>query len=197
MKRFLVVLFAMVLAGCTVAPPRPSDGGRSVELVQWQVPPAPERWSLDGRAAIRVGDDGGTMSVRWRADGGDYRLDMSGALGAGAVRLEGDDTGVTLRTRDGRRTRAPSARALLRRETGYDLPVAYLRWWVRGLPAPGIEGQVRLNGGGHASELHQGGWTITYGEYRSVGRYRLPARLSVDGDGVSVRLAVRRWEVDV
>lgn len=188
----LAVALALLLAGCGVAPPRP-EAGETAPLADWRPPEAPGAWRLSGRAAVRTSSDSGTVTVRWRESAGGYRVDLSAPMAAGAVRIEGDDQSALLRTASGDRYRGASPRELLRRAAGYDLPVEYLRWWLRGLPVPDVEGTVTLDGEGSAVAFEQAGWRVTLSEYRAVGDYRLPHRLSVNGEQGSARIAIARW----
>jgi outer membrane lipoprotein LolB len=46
-----------------------------------------------------------------------------------------------------------------------------------------------------AEVIRQGGWTITYDRYQSRAGTALPGRVSVQRDGVEVRLSIRRWQL--
>ncbi|WP_440996223.1 lipoprotein insertase outer membrane protein LolB [Arhodomonas sp. SL1] len=194
-RALAVFLLAALVTGCGVAPPEPAGEQSILGVDDWEAPDVPAAWGLSGRAALRAGDEAATVSVSWRSDGERYRLTLNGPLGSGSVRLQGWDGRVILRTGDGRRSEADSARVLLWRETGYDLPVAYLRWWVRALPAPGLGGEVALDANDRPVRLHQGDWTIIYDDYRRLEGHSLPGRLSVEGEGVGLRLAVRQWRL--
>jgi outer membrane lipoprotein LolB len=196
MWRLLLVLgAALTLAACGVAPPSPEgiDGARPI--ARWDAPPAPETWSLTGRAAVRTPEQAGTVSVHWRHDDAGYRIDLRAPLGAGALRLVGDDQGVLLRTAGGEQYRADSARALLQAAAGYDLPVDYLRWWLRGQPVPGLPGEVITDAEGRAAVLRQDGWRVLLSDYREVAGYHLPHRVSAEKEPVSARIAIREWSV--
>ncbi|MDZ7809043.1 MAG: 4-(cytidine 5'-diphospho)-2-C-methyl-D-erythritol kinase [Arhodomonas sp.] len=181
-RALAVFLLAALVTGCGVAPPEPAGEHSILGVDDWEAPDVPTAWSLSGRAALRAGDEAATVSVSWRSDGERYRLTLNGPVGSGSVRLQGWDGRVILRTGDGRRSEADSARALLWRETGYDLPVAYLRWWVRALPAPGLGGEVALDAGDRPVRLHQAEWTITYDDYRRLEGH-FPAGAAVRGGG--------------
>lgn len=189
-------LAVLGLGGCAVVAPEPEVAGERVAVADWTPPAAPERWRLRGRAALEVGGEAATVSLFWRDADGDYRIDLRGALGAGSVRVESEDEGVALRTGDGSVYRADSARELVRAITGYDLPVEYLRWWVRGQPVPWLDGEVRVGEGGLPQRLDQDGWTVRYEGFLDAGDFRLPQRLGVTREDVDVRLLVRRWEVE-
>ncbi len=191
--RFVAGLAAIALAGCSVVAPAPDLAGERRATADWTPPEAPATWRIDGRAAIRTPEDAGTVSVRWREGAEDYRIDLRGPLGSGAVRLTGDASGVLLRTGRGEEYRADSARALLAASAGYDLPVEYLRWWLRGQPVPDLGGTVITDDHGHAALLEQDGWRVTLSDYRRVGGYPLPRRVAASGGEVSARIAVGEW----
>jgi len=190
----VVAVLALAVAGCTVTPPEPEKGVERA-IADWTPPEGPEDWRLRGRAAIRVPDESGTMSVDWRQNGASYRLDMRGTLGAGAMRLKGEPGRVVLRRSNGERAVADSAQRLLRESTGFDLPVERLVWWLRGLPVPDLEGTVTLDSEQRPATLRQDGWRVTYDRWEQAGRYELPGRLSVKRDDIRVRIAVSGWDV--
>ncbi|MGD8708859.1 MAG: lipoprotein insertase outer membrane protein LolB [Ectothiorhodospiraceae bacterium] len=194
MRRLGGILLAAALtvfvAGCATAPPEPTGP----VLANWTGPDVPADWALLGRAAVDTGGRSGTVTVRWKQNDGNYRVDMRAPLGAGAVRIEGNGSHVVVRTSDGERYEGRSARTLLSRHTGYDLPVESLAWWVRGVPAPG-HNEVILDGRGRPTELMQSGWRVSYSSWERVHGYWLPAKLAVERGDIKVRMAVRRWDV--
>lgn len=195
MRFAVMLLVAALAAGCTVTAPEPDVEGGARPIAKWEPPEAPAQWRLRGRAAIRVPEDSGTVSVDWRQDGERYRLDMRGTLGAGAVRLEGEPGEVVLRRSNGERLVADSAQRLLSETTGFDLPVERLVWWLRGQPVPDLPGTVTLDDAQRPAQLQQDGWLVTYDRWREAGNYTLPGRLSVKRDGVRVRVAVSEWDI--
>ncbi len=76
-------------------------------------------------------------------------------------------------------------------------PVSGLRYWIRGIPAPG--GNARLLGWNEQGRLHrleQDGWRVEMRNYRDVGDYRLPGKVFIkrgEEDPVDVRLVIRQW----
>ncbi|PWG65223.1 lipoprotein insertase outer membrane protein LolB [Sediminicurvatus halobius] len=194
-RAVLPLAATLLLGGCAVVAPQPDRDGERLAVEDWAPPLAPDAWQLQGRTALRVGGDGATASLFWREAPDRYRIDLRGAFGAGAVRVEGEADQVTLRTGDGSVHRAGSARELVRAVTGYDLPVEYLRWWVRARPVPWLGGQVRVGAEGLPQRLEQEGWVVRYEGFTEVGEYRLPQRLEVSREDVLVRLVVRQWEL--
>lgn len=189
------LMLMLTLGACAVVPPEPKVDGETLAIDEWTPPAGPTTWRLQGRTALRVADDAATASLFWRESVDGYRIDLRGAFGAGAVRVEGSEGAVTLRTADGSRYEAGSARELVRAVTGYDLPVEYLRWWVLAQPVPWLGGEVRVDERGLPQRLEQDGWVVRYEGFGETGGHRLPERLGVTRGSVEVRLMVRSWEV--
>lgn len=189
----LMLLCGLVTA-CAVRPPQPTATDNSVAVETWTPSPVPAAWRLSGRTSLRLEDEGVTATVVWDQSGSEYRIDLRGAFGAGSLRIVGDDDVVRLTTADGERYTADSPRELVRAVTGYDLPVSFLRYWVTGRPVPWLDGRVTPDSAGLPSVIRQSGWRVTYEAFRSVGRYRLPDRVAVAREGMSVRIAIGDWE---
>lgn len=194
MRPWIAPLLGLLLSACAVAPPGPGTTDRAVP--DWRAPDVPRQWALEGRASIRTGSDGGTLSLFWRQSGErHYRIHLRAPFGAGSVRIQGRPQSVTLRTGDGEVHRAASARDLLYAQTGYDLPVSLLAWWVRGVPAPGRPSRVWLGEAGQPTRIEQAGWNVRYHDFTRVGDYLLPQRLDVSRGEIEVRLAVGQWRL--
>lgn len=195
--RWLGPALAVGLAGCA-AVPEPATGPE-VESA-WQEHrervAAVEQWSLVGRVAVRRGDEGWSAQLRWRQRGARYDLRLSAPLGQGGVRLEGGPDGVVVRTSRGDRYAAEQAGPLLARWIGGDVPVEALRYWVRGLPQPGVPVTRSIDAQGRLIELHQRGWSVEYDDYTEAGDVALPRKLTVRDDELRVRLVIDRWSLD-
>lgn len=155
--------------------------------------PRYSNWQIRGRVSLVKGDQGWHASLNWREDAGRYRLDLSGPLGQGAVRLEGDAAVVRLQTADGHDYVAEDADALVQAATGWQLPVAGIRYWVRGVPVPGQPAVVRTDADGRLVSLVQSGWDIRYERFEDVDGRAWPTRMQLTTDDLSVRLVVDDW----
>ena len=159
----------------------------------WTPPPA-EDWALDGRIAVQSGNEGWHAGLRWVQTGVAFRIELSGPLGQGAVRLWGDAAGVTLERADGLRDHAADAAVLLERLTGWALPVDGLRFWVRGRAVPGRPAHWAYDDAGRPLRLRQDGWDIRYTAYQAPpADAGLPRRIELVRDGLQAKLIIDRW----
>ena len=177
---------ALALAGCA-APPRAPEG------VTRPDPAVLNQWSASGRMAIAAGADGGSGSFDWVQDGTTSRLDLRGPLGAGAVRLVVTPGTLSLADGSGRVLDADVARADLQARLGADLPWDHLRYWLLGVPAPGVDATVLDQDAAPWRLIEQAGWRLAYDSFDGVGGLNLPKRLTAQRGAVRVRVIVDTW----
>jgi outer membrane lipoprotein LolB len=182
------LLLLLALTGCATHPARePAPTVLDLSSPRYAI------WQLKGRVSLIKGEQGWHASLNWREDAGRYRLDLSGPLGQGAVRIEGDDTSVRLQTADGREYVSRNADALVQTVTGWQFPVAGIRYWVRGVPVPGEQAVVDTDASGRLVHLVQSGWDIRYERFQDLEGRAWPTRLRLTADDVSVLLVVHEW----
>ena len=180
-----VLWLLLLLSACAQVPQRPANAWVAPD---WQF------WSLHGRIAVHAGEQGWHANLSWRQTDTDYSLELTGPLGQGAVHMRGDAKGVTLERADGVRDWAQDADDLLVRHTGWTLPVAGLRYWVRGRAVPGHPAQWDWAADGLPQQLRQDGWIIQYTEFREQpGHGKLPRRIDLEREGVRARLVIDGW----
>lgn len=180
----------LALAGCA-APPRAPEGLARPD------PATLDQWSASGRMAVAAGADGGSGSFDWSQDGTTSRLDLRGPLGAGAVRLVVTPETLSLADGSGRVLDAELARADLRARLGAELPWGYLRYWLLGVPAPGVEAAVLDQDAAPWRVIEQAGWRLAYESFDVVGGVSLPKRLTAERESVRVRVIVDTWRPGV
>lgn len=176
-----LLLLILGLSGCAgLAPREPA------------AVPAADAWALEGRIALRLEDEGWHASVLWEQRAERYHIRLQGPLGQGALELTGGPAGVVLERADGRISQARDPDILLYQETGWQLPVSGLRYWVRGRPLPELEARSRRDDQGRLVELHQAGWDIRYTDFFDTGA--LPRRIELVNGEVRVRLVIDAWQ---
>lgn len=151
-------------------------------------------WVLQGKLGVRAPAESGSGTLYWLQQQDSYDIRLSGPLGRGATRIQGNSAGVTLDIAGQTQTTAQSAEDLLEQQIGWRLPVDNLLWWVRGLPAPGSPSRLQLNPESLLARLAQAGWIIEYSRYQEIDGKRLPQRLQLSGHDVLLTLVITRWE---
>ncbi|CAK0766492.1 Outer-membrane lipoprotein LolB [Gammaproteobacteria bacterium] len=199
----LFILFSVaLLTGCTT-PLLPTSGPEAESRWQARQPTldALRHWEFNGRIAVQREEEGWFAGLRWEQQGTAYHLQVSGPAGQGAARLEGDDTGVTLTRNNGAVYRALHPEELLVAHLGWQVPVAGLHYWIRGLPSPLAWESRELDNAGHLIRLHQDGWDIHFERYGTVDSFgssnslELPGRLVLERPPLSVRIIVDHWRL--
>lgn len=153
-------------------------------------------WVLQGKLGVRAPAESGSGTLYWLQQQDNYDIRLSGPLGRGATRIQGNSAGVILDIAGQAQTTAHSAEALLEQQIGWRLPVENLLWWVRGLPAPGSPSRLQLNPESLLARLAQAGWIIEYSRYQEIDGRRLPQRLQLSGHDVLLTLVITRWETE-
>lgn len=181
-------MLVALLAGCAGFTPQPTPNWEHAAARLARL----ERFTVQGRVAVATAQGGFNASLYWEQDGARYRMRLSGPFGRGAIELEGAPGRVELRT-DQEVLTAADARELLERTLGWSLPVAGLRYWARGIPAPDAPVERLELEHGRLWRLEQAGWRVEVQRYAQQGSYTLPAKMHLSSDYAEVRLAVNRW----
>jgi outer membrane lipoprotein LolB len=164
-----------------------------------------DAWVAVGKLGIKVPNDGGSASLRWQHQANEYQIDLNGPFGSGKLTIVGTAKSVSLTEAGKPPETAKSAEDLIRKSTGWNIPVTQLAFWVRGLPDPKTKiTHFTPNSQGLLGELEQLGWKITYGEYLSVAlptknlitpieTLAMPGRIIAEYQDVRLTLVIREW----
>ncbi len=185
----------MLCTACATQVPRPVPVDPQVQASRHQALLAMDAWQAHGRIAVRAGNEGWSAGFDWQQAGKDYRIQLRGPFGQGALELKGDTRSVRL-TRAGQPSVfARDPEALLEQQSGWRLPVTGLVSWLRGLPDDRGNAVSQRDAAGRLVSLLQRGWQIDYSEYRHYGDYSLPTRLVLQRAGLRVKVLIDNWEL--
>lgn len=157
---------------------------------------AQQTWSLQGRAAITSGNQGGNARIDWAHTPNTDSVQLSAPVTRQSWRLDTDASSATLHGVPNGPLHHADAQTLLREATGWDIPVQLLRYWVRGLPSAASDlGVLRLRDDvrGEVTGFDEAGWRIDIGERDATGR---PLRINAEqpASGHRVRLVIDQWD---
>jgi len=194
LRKLLWATVVVMLASCRTAPVR-HEAPVSSQAWEARKPQlqARDQFGLKGRVAVATGSDGFNARLRWTQSGKQTHMSLDGPLGAGGVQVTSDGSAVSIVTSRGERLDNDAARAELANRLGFDPPIDSLRYWVLGVPEPGHPAQESLDQQQRLATLEQDGWQIQYTDYMSVGGEWLPSKLTLQRQGIRVRLVVDGW----
>ncbi|MFT6094764.1 MAG: outer membrane lipoprotein LolB [Pseudohongiellaceae bacterium] len=198
MKSTLVIFFTLLLGlfnACSgLAPPaeRSSDWVRQRTALEEL-----DSWQLRGRVNVRYNDESDTPSIQWLQQNLEYHIRLWGTFNVGTTVIVGRPDYVTLE-QGGDVIAASSPEDLILQQLGYELPVSYLEYWIKGIPAPGSRSDLRFNELNQLIALTQDGWTVSYSDLRQYGNLSLPRRVDVTGNQNDIRLKFFRlnWQLN-
>lgn len=149
---------------------------------------------------VFVGHDGPSFAsnLRWSHVSGEDQIWLMTPLGQTLAYIEYGPGGASLTSADKQEYHAGSVESLTRRALGWALPLAQLRYWVRGEEVPGVPAAgVQRAADGDLLELTQEGWKITFTPPAPNVASRLPQRLQLTNGSQQIRLVIDEWRETV
>lgn len=191
--RYTVVV-ALFASGCATMTPPAMTGDRAERRVALQ---ALNDWNLDGRIAVAAGADGFSGGLSWEQRGEKAEIRLRGPMGGAAIRIQVEGVAYVVTDERGRTYDGEDARRFIEENfgPGSELPIAEMRYWFVGAPAPESPYTETIGEGGSLSGLEQSGWTVGFERYRAVGSLALPERIEMTTEGLRLRVAISEWRL--
>jgi outer membrane lipoprotein LolB len=183
-----VLATAVLLAGCATTRTAGPAGVRVPDPDQFT------QWTARGRIALVARGEGGSGSFVWQQRSERTELALRGPLGAGGLQLTMDGAVLELADPGGNPLDGDAARTELERRLGARLPLAEMRYWLLGIPAPGdvADGPVQP-ATGSVPGFVQAGWVVSYDALGEQGAWTLPAKLTATSGSTRVRIVIDDW----
>ena len=187
-----LVLLVVAFSGCAT-----QQGVGLPDMPDWdsrtQVLGDIDDWEFKGRIGVSAGEEGFNGKLRYTQDDDEFRATVSGPLGFGTIRIEGDGRQVTVTDNDGELWQLPDPEVDLQIMYGWTIPVASLRYWALGIPNPDELAFTEFNEVGQLESLEQGNWHVRITKYRDSAGQQMPRTLTaVSGDN-KVKLVIDNW----
>lgn len=195
MKRLLLASLLFLLAGCETLAPRVEG---PANIAAWEARQqslrALDNWQLEGRVAIAAYGDGWNANIDWVQLGAHLDVNFSGPLGVGSARVAGTPELLEVHTTEGEHFVTSDPETDLYWQLGWTAPLDRMPWWILGLPGPGAEPELQVDGAGRLVQLQQGGWTVDYIDYLLLDSGRaMPRKIEMRRGEVRIRLVVGEW----
>lgn len=188
-------LLLLVLAACVPVAPRDNRASLLAAQNAREQAMAPRHsWTIEARLGVSDGKDGGSGSLTWVERPGHYDFTLRGPVTARSFHLYGDADGVVLEGLEHGPLHGSDAGQLLARVFGWQVPLADLRFWVRGMRAPDSTASVEFGDDGLPQFIRQQGWTVEYREWFTTDQ-PLPKKVFAEKGPYRVRVSIRSWKL--
>lgn len=171
-------LLPLILAACATSPrmdaPINDDWAQRLEVLE-----ALTLWEFTGRIGVRDDRESHSSRIRWQQRGDDYVINLWGTLNAGATEITGEPGRVVLQQEGKDPLTADTPEQLVYEQLGYELPVAQLSYWIKGIPAPGASSEPAFDIDNRLISLQQSGWQVEYLGYTNYQTESLPTRIRI------------------
>ena len=186
-----------LLAGCRTAPPPAPVVGPGADAPWSQQRAALVKldiYSLNGRVAVAAKGQGFSANLRYRQQGQRADLSLDGPMGLGGMRMQVADREVSVTNSRGEKLDGDAARSEIENRLGFALPLAELRWWLLGIPAPGEADLIQDAATGEVSGFVQSGWKVVVNARAPAMGFAMPQRLTAEREDARLKLLVESWE---
>lgn len=156
--------------------------------------PRSASFDLLGRVLVAYSGKAFTSNMRWLHTPESDDLWLLTPTGQALAHIVDSPTGATLTGTDQTTYHAGSVESLTQRALGWELPLARLQHWVRGLPAPGLEVvSSERDDKGRVVKLTQDGWQVNYVYNTAPELDSEPRRLELTNGTTQIRMVIDSW----
>lgn len=187
------VLGSLLLTSCA------TPGLQTAAPANWQAQlkqmQALKQWTARGKIALRSETASESATLLWQQRGETALLQLSGPLGVGATTVTSDGQILQIEQDGEQRNLDISTPDAIVLNTGWDLPLRALPYWLKGVPSPdhSIQNQEFTPQQGQLSSFQQDDWHIQYDNYKLFDKHLLPTRLIVERGTTRVKVIIRDW----
>ena len=188
-----LIVIAVALSACAASRPVVELPELTTWELRQEVLGQLRDWEFRGRIAVKAGEDGFNAKFNWAQTGEAFKATVSGPLGMGTVKIQGNDQVITLTDKDGVETTLNDPEAELYYRYGWAIPVASLRFWALGIPDPAIAAESEVDADGRMIRLEQRDWLVKISRYQEHAGQVMPRTLTATDPGTRVRMVIDKW----
>jgi outer membrane lipoprotein LolB len=195
-RLFLLCLIVSLISACAQLPE--IDAGLKSQLwLEHQLAVGEiQSWNVKARVAVKNDKGSGTVTLLWDQFISNYEIRFITPLGQGTYILTGAPDGVVMKGPKNKIMMADTAEQILREGLGWDVHLKGLKYWVRGLPEPGINySELLLDEKGRLSNMEQSGFNVSVSRYTEQDGVSLPEKLTIKSDGLKLKVIIQSWKI--
>jgi len=193
--RGLIVVALLSLAACAPVRVRETPVAQAAQLAREAQLRAHERWTISAHIGVSNGKDGGSGDLTWAQDADHYSFTVHAPVTGRTWKLSGDAHHATLEGVDSLPNTGSDPERLLRERLGWEVPLADLGAWVRGMRASG-NAQVEYDAQNLPALIEQAGWKVEYRDWFADRDPTLPRKLFASRGNARVRVVIENWSFD-
>lgn len=134
--------------------------------------------------------------IEWQQRSDGYQIKLRDFIGRTVALIDGSPEKVVVKTSKGERYEDQNAETLIYGLFGLRIPVAGMRYWLRGVPQPETEYvDLELRADGLAEKMQQAGWRLSYQNYADNKPVRMPNQAVFEYDDLALTVKVARWQL--
>jgi outer membrane lipoprotein LolB len=194
--RSAALLVCLLAAACAPVRVRETPAAAAAQSAR-EADLAPRtQWTLTARIAVSNGADGGSGELVWQQKGERYTFTVQAPVTGRTWKLSGDAQRAVLEGVDPQPDVGADAERLLHERLGWDVPLADLDAWVRGLRAASARANVQYDERNLPAVIEQSGWKVEYRDWFTDRTPPLPRKVFASRGTARVRMAIESWNFD-
>lgn len=184
-----------LLAACAPVRLRQTPQALAAQQLRESRLAAQNNWHLTAHIAVSNGHDGGSGQLDWQQNGAQFRFVVHAPVSGRTWELYGDAEHAVLEGVDAQADVATDAQQLLHERLGWEVPLADLGDWIRGMRAPGRPATLRYDAADLPALLVQDGWTVEFRDWFVNRDPPLPRKVFARKGSAHVRVAIQDWSL--
>ena len=192
----IAIWIAAALAACAPLRVKESAETNSAQSArEAQLAPVTS-WTLTAHIGVSDGKDGGSGELVWKQNGEHYDFTVHAPVTGKTWKLSGDASRATLEGVDPQPDTDRSPERLLKQRLGWDVPLAQLGDWVRGLRAKGSAPNTIYDAQNLPAVIEQDGWKVEYRDWFAERNPPLPKKVFATRGNSRVRVSIEDWSIN-
>lgn len=183
-------LFLLFFQGCAQQNVKPVE---NYGLVHPKALYSLEHWVAEGRVAVRSPKESFSASLLWthQQDVEDVEdvLELTGPFGQGRVRITVRKEIVIVDEGNRQQKYYQPVEKVFKSFFSVNVPVDSLRYWLLGVPSPGLSYELNNKG------FLQAGWQVEYSLLQKAGSFYLPKKMRLNHQQVKIKIIVDQWNI--